>query len=103
MSRQPEDPVLRSSRREAIVVLILWLCALTYTVGYCSLFGYQRSLESLTFILGFPDWVFWGVIAPWAVCLVLSYWFSSFFMRDEDLGEDPDEAGHPASTERGDA
>ena len=93
MPRRPEDPVLRSSRREALVVLLVWLGAMTYTVTYCYRHGYGRALDSLTFVLGFPDWVFWGILVPWAVCLVVSWWFSASLMRDEDLGEDPDEAG----------
>ncbi|HMC67096.1 MAG TPA: DUF997 family protein [Gemmataceae bacterium] len=98
MPRPPEDPVLRSSRREAIVVLLMWLGALAYTVTYCYLFGYNRSFESLKFVWGFPDWVFWGIIAPWSVCLVLSYLFATFFMRDEDLGEDPEEETNAGGT-----
>lgn len=99
MPERREDPVLKSARREALVVLVLWLAAMTYTVTYCYLFGYGRSLEELTFILGFPDWVFWGIIAPWAVCLVLSYWFSHLFMRDEDLGEDREASDAPQEGE----
>lgn len=83
-----EDPVLRSARREAIAVLLTWVAALTYTVTYCYLHGYGRSLGSLTFVLGFPDWVFWGIVVPWLLCCLLSTWFAFRFIRDEDLGED---------------
>jgi hypothetical protein len=86
MSVRSEDPVLRSARREAAATLIAWACALSYTVIYCSLYGYGRSLDDLHFVLGFPDWVFWGIVAPWGVCMVLCYWFSYVFMTDEDLG-----------------
>jgi hypothetical protein len=91
MPERPEDPVLRSGRREARFVMLLWVAALIYTVGYCYLFGYHRTAESLTFILGFPDWVFWGVLAPWVACILVSYWFSHIFMQDEYLGDDGDE------------
>lgn len=86
MSGPKEDPVLQSSRREAIAVLITWLAALIYTVTYCYLNGYNREYESLTFVFGFPDWVFWGIVIPWAICVVLSYLFSYWFIRDEDFG-----------------
>jgi len=66
----------------------MWLVAMTYTVTYCYLFGYERSLDSLTFVWCFPDWVFWGIIAPWGVCLVLSTLFAFWVMGDESLGED---------------
>jgi len=83
-----DDPVLRSARREALVVLAVWLAALVYTVGYCYAFGYGRDPETLAFVFGVPDWVFWGIIAPWAACVVFSCWFAFVFMTDADLGEE---------------
>jgi hypothetical protein len=88
-----EDPVVRSARREAIVVAVTWACALAYTVGYCAKYGYGRSIQDLKFVLGFPDWVFWGIVAPWSVCFVVSWWFTYFFVSDADLGEEWDETG----------
>lgn len=82
------DPLLRHARREAVAVFLIWLAALCYTVGYCYLYGYERKIEDLKFVLGIPDWVFWGIITPWAVCTVVSCLFSLFVMRDDDLGEE---------------
>jgi len=87
------DPVLVSARREAIVVLVVWAVAMVYTLGYCWQFGYQRPAEEIELVLGFPDWVFWGVLAPWCVCTIVSGWFAFFFMRDENLGADLEAAG----------
>lgn len=89
MSTPDEDPVLRSARREALIVAVNFVCALGYTMTYCSMYGYNRSAEDLRFVLGFPDWVFWGVLVPWLVCIAFSFVFASWIMRDEDLGEDP--------------
>jgi hypothetical protein len=86
--RRVEDPVLVSARREALIVFAIWLAALTYTVTTCWIWGYGRDPQTLRFILGFPDWVFWGIICPWTVCFVISYIFSHWIMRDEVLGED---------------
>jgi hypothetical protein len=80
-----EHPLITSARREAIVALLIWLAALSYSVGYCCLNGYGRKPESLTFVLGFPDWVFWGLIVPWGVCTIVSGWFAFAFMKDENL------------------
>jgi hypothetical protein len=88
MSQPPEDPVLKSARREAIVAGLLWAAAALYTIVYCALHGYNRDPKTLTFVLGFPDWVFWGVIVPWIVCVALSFWFALAFMKDEDLGQE---------------
>lgn len=85
-----EDPAVCTARREALVVLLIFLGALIYTVTFCYVRGYDRPPETLTFVLGFPDWVFWGIVAPWGVCLLLSYWFGHTFMRDSDLGSDSD-------------
>lgn len=85
-----EDPLLRNARREAFLALGMWLVAMTYTITYCYLHGYGRAPESLTFVLWFPDWVFWGIVVPWGVCVVVSTVFAFFVMGDESLGEDPD-------------
>ncbi len=81
-----EDPAVWTARREALVVLLILVGALIYTVTFCYLYGYDRAPETLTFIYGFPDWVFWGIVIPWCVCLLLSFWFGHRFMRDSDLG-----------------
>lgn len=85
MNSPAEDPLLRSARREAIVVTIFGACALAYTVGYCSWAGFNRPIESMTYILGFPDWVFWGIITPWAICTIVACYFSYVLMEDYDL------------------
>ena len=80
-----EDPLLRSARREALVTAGLVLAALVYTIAYSAMFGYDRTPESLTFVLGIPDWVFWGILAPWLVCLVVSWWFAFWLFEDDTL------------------
>lgn len=90
MSSLREDPVLRNARREACLALGMWLVAMIYTITYCYLHGYGRAPESLTFVLWFPDWVFWGIVVPWGVCVTVSTIFAFFVMGDESLGEDPD-------------
>ena len=88
MSRPAADPLFRSARREALVALAAWGAAVAYTVTYCYRFGYDRNLESLTFVLWFPDWIFWGIVVPWLACIAFAMWFAFGLMRDEDLGSD---------------
>ncbi len=83
-----EDPLLRSARREALVVGVTWVCAMSWSVGYCAWFGYGRSIDGLTFVWGIPDWVFWGIVAPWLACIAFSFFFGARFMGDDDLGRD---------------
>jgi hypothetical protein len=86
MNRPAADPVFLSARREALVAFVVWAFALAWSVGYCAVNGYHRTAESLTFVLWFPDWVFWGIVVPWLACVVVSIWFAFGLMRDEDLG-----------------
>jgi hypothetical protein len=86
-----EDPLLRSARREAAVAIVVWLAAMSYTVGYCWRYAYGRSLEEMRFIGGIPDWVLWGIVLPWAVCVLVCWCYAYGFMSDESLGEERDE------------
>jgi hypothetical protein len=91
-----EQQLLRHARREGLVILAAWALALVWSVGYSRLFGYVGpggEIREIRLILGIPDWVFWGIVVPWAVCLVFSVWFCFRFMTDDDLGRDPDEGG----------
>lgn len=106
MAQPSDDPVLRSARREALVVLVIWASALAYTVTYCHIYGYGRPEEDLKFVrlfwgIAFPDWVFWGIVAPWGVCFLVSWWFSYAFVKDADLGRERDETDEPFGDARG--
>ena len=98
--------LLPHARREALVVMIVWLLALAWTVGYCYLRGYQhppdgwavraglaapRQAEDLGQVAGFPDWVFVGILLPWLVCTLFTIAFSLFGMRDDPLGGEAQE------------
>ena len=83
-----EDPVVTASRREAAAAFAMWLAAMTYTITYCYLHGYNRAVDTLTFVLWFPDWVFWGIVVPWGLCTIASVIFAFRVMGDESLGED---------------
>jgi hypothetical protein len=92
MSLGTEDPLVRSARREAALVLLVWLGSLVYTVGYCSRYAYDPQ-RPLAFVWGLPEWVLYGVVAPWATCIVISSLFAWFVMRDEPLGAEEDRRG----------
>jgi Protein of unknown function (DUF997) len=82
-----EDPVLTSSRREAWLVFGIWLLACLYSIGVCYRLGYGRDADTLTYLLGFPDWIFWGVVTPWTVCTAICFVMAYFVITDDDLGE----------------
>jgi hypothetical protein len=85
-----EDTLVRHARREAALALSMWLVAMLYTITYCHLHGYGRQADSLTFVLWFPDWVFWGIVLPWGICVLASVVFAFRIMGDESLGEEID-------------
>ena len=106
-----EDPIYLHTRREAKIILSIWLIALIYTCTYCYLFGYathpsdpaatgpaistwvgplesfDREPDSITtpLGLGIPDWVFYGVALPWVICILLSVFFCLFVFEEDDL------------------
>ena len=92
MNQVAEDPVVRASRREAVFTVGIWFVAMAYTLTYCYCYGYGRRLDDVTFVLWFPDWVFWGIVVPWLACILVSTWFAFGFMGNESLGPDLPEA-----------
>jgi len=88
MKKPQEDPVLRSSRREALIIAGMWLVVMFYSVLFCYFRGYRTSLADLKLVWGIPDWAFWGVIVPWVGCAIASILFGTFIMKDEPLGDD---------------
>jgi hypothetical protein len=90
VSRPQEDTLVRHARREAAIALAMWLVAMTYTITYCYANGYGRTAENLSFVLWFPDWVFWGIVVPWGICVAASLVFAFRIMGDESLGEEID-------------
>lgn len=95
---KPTDNVLVSARREAVVVIACWFVALLWTVGVSYYLGYNRPIEKLAFVMGVPDWIFWGILVPWFGCLAFTAWFSFVFMQDADL-----DAEHPPEAVAGEA
>lgn len=98
--------LFRNARREAIIVAIVWALSLLWVIAYCYLFGYAHDETSLPVrlglieanpkpqpkqILGFPDWVFFGILLPWVVCTLFSIWFGWSYMSDDDLGAEAKE------------
>ena len=87
-----EDPVVRTARREAWVGLAVWLAAMSYSLACCYFFGYRRDPAALQLIYGVPEWVLWGIVAPWTVCTIIAGLFAFVFVADVDLGEELDES-----------
>ena len=81
------DPVYLHARREALEILVAWGIALVWSIGYCSLYGYEQG-PPLKMVWGIPSWVFWGVVVPWACAAVFTCYYSLVRMHDDPLGEE---------------
>ncbi|MFV0442720.1 MAG: DUF997 family protein [Planctomycetaceae bacterium] len=92
LDRPPDDPVFLHSRREAIVILLVWAACFAWTVPYCYLNGYTApaSPDELPIVMGIPAWVFWGIAVPWVVAGLVSIGLCLWFIRDDDMS-----AGEP--------
>ena len=87
MPTPQEDPLVRSSRREAIIVTAMFLAAMAYTLTYCGVRGYGDDAVIHPLVFGFPNWIFYGVIVPWGVCTAVSVVYALVFITDDPLGE----------------
>lgn len=85
--QQDLDPAFRNARREAIVLVVIFAISLTYSVLVSYFLGYDRNPSEIVTYLGIPDWVLWGVFLPWTVCVLVTVWFTFFFMVDDPLEE----------------
>ncbi|HET6423261.1 MAG TPA: DUF997 family protein [Planctomycetaceae bacterium] len=83
-----EDPLLTSARRETVITVVLWAAAMIYTVGVSVAWGYGRDPSTLKYVLGFPDWVFWGIVVPWLAFTLISAVFAMGVMQDAPLSDD---------------
>lgn len=89
--RCSDDPIFLHARKEAIIALIVFVLAGVYTITYAYCFGYELEAAAVDTFLGIPSWVVWGIIAPWLSVVLFSFWYSLYFIQDEDLGDDPED------------
>ncbi len=59
-------------------LFIFTSCLISYFVGY------RKPAEEIKFILGIPDWVFWGVLIPWIAIVLFTVWYGLFKMKGDE-------------------
>lgn len=86
------DPIFTTSLYEAKWILGMWLSCFAWTLIVCLSNGYPDTVDPETFplVFGMPAWVAWGIAFPWLVANVVTIVFCLGFMKDGDLGEEPD-------------
>ncbi len=97
-SQSEFDSVFLHSRRETIVLLLVFCFFLVWCIGVSWTMGYDMTPEEAgRTVAGIPRWVFWGVCVPWTAATVFTVWFATFYIADDPLGEELDSA--PASSD----
>ena len=93
MSKPDEfDSVFLHSRRETIVLLVVFVFFLCWSVGVSWRMGYGVPADEVAAtVAGIPRWVFWGVCVPWLAATAFTVVFAQFFIADDPLGEALDE------------
>ncbi|MEZ6129548.1 MAG: hypothetical protein R3C59_12765 [Planctomycetaceae bacterium] len=86
------DPMFVTSLAEAKWILGMWLTCFVWTLAICLTNGYPETVNPETFplILGMPAWVAWGIAFPWLIANLATFVFCLGFMKDGDLGSEPD-------------
>lgn len=46
--------------------------------------GYNRDPQTVKLIMGFPDWVFWGIIVPWVGIVTFTFVYGMFIMEGDE-------------------
>ncbi|MCI0638352.1 MAG: hypothetical protein L0Y72_12970 [Gemmataceae bacterium] len=102
-NKESARSLFRNARREAWIVALVWALAFAWSVVWCYIHGYAHDEASLLvrlgwveagpartpeLVLGFPDWVFWGILLPWLACSAFTVWFGIWGMSDDNLGSE---------------
>lgn len=92
------DPVLVHARRESLLALFFYAFLAICSLTVCWLLGYQRPAnEPVATVLGMPRWVFWGVLVPWLVANLFTFWFCFYYMVDDNLDDTVENLGSSRS------
>jgi len=81
------DPVFLHARREALVILAVWVACLIWSMSVYMWLGYGPAAEGVDLWWGIPRWVVIGIALPWLAADLFAAWFCFFYMADDDLGE----------------
>lgn len=102
------DPVFVHSRREAWVIMGVFLLFGVYSISASFLLGRvpeDGNLSEIRTMFGMPNWVAWGVLLPWLLANIVTAWFCFGFMKndplDDEVAEDGEGAGGELKTQDG--
>lgn len=73
--KRRKEEYLKSKKefKKGVIVIAIFILFSTI-VSY--FLGYKRSFVEIKYILGFPDWVFYGVLLPWIAIVLYTIFFA---------------------------
>jgi hypothetical protein len=79
----------KRARREAWVILGVWVLTSIWTATCSYLFGYFKEDEviEVATVAGIPMWIFIAVILPWILTAGFSIWFAMCYIEDDEVSE----------------
>jgi hypothetical protein len=87
---EADDPVYLRACREGLVAFLGWLVAGAVTLTVSLTLGYDVDPAEMPLVLGIPLWVLLGVVVPWIAAIGFGVWYSLGYVRDQDLGSEPE-------------
>ena len=80
-----EDRRFAQCNKEMFATLWLFVINIVLVGGVAFLIGLNKSADSMSYILGFPAWFFWGGLVGTFVFCSLPYFMIKFFYKDMSI------------------
>jgi uncharacterized membrane protein YhdT len=80
-----EDPRFAQCNKEMWATLGLFVVNILLVGGISLWFGLNKSADSMSYILGFPAWFFWGCLVGTIVFCILPYFMIKVFFKDMSI------------------
>jgi uncharacterized membrane protein YhaH (DUF805 family) len=81
----------RQSRKEFWFMIGAWGFFGLWVLLSAQFSAYRGEGKELVLVLGLPAWVFWGILLPWLVAMVVTIWFAGWGMQDTEFDSGDDE------------
>jgi uncharacterized membrane protein YhdT len=83
-----EDPRYRVSSRESVITAVYFASYIVLTIGSAWMIGGNKSIDEISLVLGFPDWLFWSTFALGGVFCLVPYFLIKYLFTDMSLEAD---------------
>ncbi|MET3699799.1 uncharacterized membrane protein YhdT [Bacillus oleivorans] len=77
-----EDKRFAQCTKEMWATIGLFVINILLVGGVSLLIGFNKTADSMSYILGFPAWFFWGGIIGTLIFCILPYFMIKYFYKD---------------------